>query len=85
MTTEVLCNPETTHVVAQKMSRSEKMLGSIASGKWILHPSYIEACMAAKEILSNFKGNLQFLGWQTKKESTAVVIAYFKNTLLKVI
>ena len=49
-----LCDPETTHVVAQKMSRSEKMLGSIASGKWILHPSYIEACMAAKEILSNF-------------------------------
>ena len=51
---EMLCNPETTHVVAQKMSRSEKMLGSIASGKWILHPSYIEACMVAKEILSNF-------------------------------
>ena len=41
-------------VVAQEMSRSETMLCSIASGKWILHPSYVEACMAANEILSNF-------------------------------
>jgi hypothetical protein len=49
-----LWDPEATHLVAQKMSRSEKMMGSIASGKWILHPSYVEACMAAKDILSNF-------------------------------
>ena len=47
-------DPKTTHMVAQKMSRSEKMLGSIVSGKWILHPSYVEACFAANEILSNF-------------------------------
>ena len=54
ISSDILCDPEATHVVAQKMSRSEKILGSIASGKWILHPSYVEACMAAKEILSNF-------------------------------
>ena len=54
ISSEVLCDPGATHVVSQKMSRSEKMLGSIASGKWILHPSYVEACMAANEILSNF-------------------------------
>ena len=33
ISSNVHCDPETTHVVAQKMSRSEKMLGSIASGK----------------------------------------------------
>jgi topoisomerase (DNA) II binding protein 1 len=49
-----LFDPETTHLVARKICRSEKMLGSIASGKWILHPSYIEACFTAKKILSNF-------------------------------
>ena len=54
ISTEKLFDPETTHLVARKMWRSEKMLGSIASGKWILHPSYIEACFAAKEILLNF-------------------------------
>ena len=54
ISSDILCDPGATHVVAQKMSRSEKMLGAIASGKWILHPSYVEACMAAKEILSNF-------------------------------
>ena len=54
ISTENLCDPETTHVVAQKMGRSEKMLGSIASGKWILHPSYVETCVKADEILPNF-------------------------------
>ena len=24
------------------------------SGKWILHPSYVEACLDAKKILSNY-------------------------------
>ena len=54
ISTENLCDPETTHVVAQKMGRSEKMLGSIASGKWILHPSYVETCIKADKILPNF-------------------------------
>ena len=54
ISSDILCDPGATHVVAQKMSRSEKMLGSIAFGKWILHPSYVKACMGAKEILSNF-------------------------------
>ena len=54
ISTDPICDPKATHLVAQKMSISEKMLGSMASGKWILHPSYVEACMAAKEILSNF-------------------------------
>ena len=54
ISTDNLFDAETTHLVAGKICQSEKMLGSIASGKWILHPSYIEACFTAKEILSNF-------------------------------
>ena len=45
------CDPDATHIVAQKLSRTEKMLGSIASGKWVLHPSYIDACLAADKVL----------------------------------
>ena len=33
--TNSICEPSATHVIAQKISRSEKMLGSIASGKWL--------------------------------------------------
>ena len=42
----VTCAPNSifngiTHIVMEKMSRSEKMLGSIASGRWVLHPRYV--------------------------------------------
>ena len=43
--------PNATHIIAQKISRSEKMLGSIASGKWLLHPSYMIDCMKADKLL----------------------------------
>ena len=47
------CDPDATHVVAIKLSRSEKMLGSIASGKWLLHHSYISMCMKHDKLLVN--------------------------------
>ena len=49
-----LCDPKATHVVAQKMSRSEKMLGSICSGKWIIHENYIIDCIKENRLLDNF-------------------------------
>ena len=49
-----LCDPKATHVVAQKMSRSEKMLGSICSGKWIIHENYIIDCIKKNRLLENF-------------------------------
>ena len=58
ISTDKLFDPETTHLVAQKMWRSEKMLGSIASGKWILHPSYIEAKLYIPSTL-----NTDYLLW----------------------
>ena len=42
---------QATHIVAQKLSRSEKMLGSIASGKWVLHPLFMRACADAGEVI----------------------------------
>ena len=45
------CDPNATHVIAQKIARSEKMLGSIASGKWLLHPSYMADCINAGKLL----------------------------------
>ena len=35
-----------------KLGRSEKMLGSIASGRWVMHPSYIVACKAAGRMVA---------------------------------
>lgn len=45
------CDADATHIVAPKLTRSEKMLCSIASGKWILHNSYIDACIQADQVL----------------------------------
>ncbi|XP_025419492.1 DNA topoisomerase 2-binding protein 1 isoform X2 [Sipha flava] len=36
---------DVTHVLMSQPSKSEKYLCSLASGKWILHPSYIDACL----------------------------------------
>merc|ERR1719334_753672 len=36
-----------THIITTKVSRSEKMLCSIASGRWVLHPNYIAASVEA--------------------------------------
>jgi len=36
-----------THMLAVKVSRSEKMLGSVAAGKWVLHPDYVTSSLAA--------------------------------------
>jgi topoisomerase (DNA) II binding protein 1 len=44
-------DPNADAVVAVKVARSEKILGSIAGGKPLLHPSYINACMEADRLL----------------------------------
>ncbi|XP_008182892.1 DNA topoisomerase 2-binding protein 1-A-like [Acyrthosiphon pisum] len=36
---------DVTHVLMHQPSRTEKYLCSLASGKWILHPSYIDDCL----------------------------------------
>ena len=51
-------NMEPTHIISEKSSilssnGSFKMMCSAAAGKWILHPSYIEACMKENVILSD--------------------------------
>merc|ERR1712198_54784 len=34
-----------THMLTSRVSRSEKMLCSVAAGKWVLHPSYIHGSL----------------------------------------
>ncbi|XP_071748981.1 DNA topoisomerase 2-binding protein 1-A [Lepeophtheirus salmonis] len=46
------CDPKSTHIIAPKLFRSEKMLCSIASGKMFLHSSYFDECMSHKSIIT---------------------------------
>ena len=39
-------DPEATHMITGKVGRSEKVLCSVASGRWLLHPSYIVESLA---------------------------------------
>ncbi len=45
------CDSSSTCLVAQRITRSEKMLGFIAAGKWVLHGSYATECKSAGKIL----------------------------------
>ncbi|XP_076455741.1 DNA topoisomerase 2-binding protein 1-A-like [Babylonia areolata] len=37
-------DPQCTHVVVAKPSRNEKFLAAVATGRWVLHKSYLIAC-----------------------------------------
>jgi len=39
-------DPESTHMVTGKVSRSEKTMSAVASGRWLLHPSYVAESLA---------------------------------------
>ncbi|CAH2269810.1 jg1105 [Pararge aegeria aegeria] len=42
---------EATHLLCSAPGRSEKMLGSVAAGKWVLHPAYVARSRAAGKFL----------------------------------
>ena len=44
-------DPNADAVIATKIARSEKILGSIAGGKPILHPRYLDECDAEGKLL----------------------------------
>uniref|UniRef100_A0A2A4K3I6 BRCT domain-containing protein n=1 Tax=Heliothis virescens TaxID=7102 RepID=A0A2A4K3I6_HELVI len=44
-------DPEATHLLCAAPGRSEKMLGSIAAGRWVLHPVYVVKSRAAGTFL----------------------------------
>ncbi|XP_063890683.1 DNA topoisomerase 2-binding protein 1 [Helicoverpa armigera] len=44
-------DPEATHLLCAAPGRSEKMLGSIAAGRWVLHPVYVAKSRAAGTFL----------------------------------
>ncbi|XP_026726521.1 DNA topoisomerase 2-binding protein 1 [Trichoplusia ni] len=45
-------DPLATHLICAAPGRSEKMLGSVAAGRWVLHPLYITSSHAAGSFLS---------------------------------
>jgi len=44
-------SPQTTHVVQGDLKRTEKFVCAAASGKWVLKPSYLDACEQAGEFV----------------------------------
>ncbi|CAH1395016.1 unnamed protein product [Nezara viridula] len=44
-------DPATTHIIIEKPIRSEKLLCCIASGKWVLHTSYLDSCYETRQFL----------------------------------
>ena len=55
------------------VSRNEKFLASIASGKWVLHKSYFEACRQEQrfvEVLSNLLMSTQHLVFRPRGYKT---------------
>ncbi|XP_041974084.1 DNA topoisomerase 2-binding protein 1 [Aricia agestis] len=44
-------DPQATHLLCAAPGRSEKMLGSIAAGKWVLHPAYVARSRVAGKFL----------------------------------
>ncbi|KAG0723109.1 DNA topoisomerase 2-binding protein 1 [Chionoecetes opilio] len=49
--TSLMFNAEVTHLVAESLSRSERTLAAIASGKWVLHDSYLDHSREAGHFL----------------------------------
>lgn len=51
VSTEINFDETATHLLCIRPSRNEKMLGSIAAGKWVLHCSYLRDSEKEKSFL----------------------------------
>ncbi|XP_063404919.1 DNA topoisomerase 2-binding protein 1-like [Mytilus trossulus] len=66
-----------THLVIGKPTRNEKFLASVASGKWVLHKSYFEACRQERQFVQEDfyewggDGTQSLLNQQTAKLAAA--------------
>ncbi|XP_058791574.1 DNA topoisomerase 2-binding protein 1 isoform X2 [Phymastichus coffea] len=52
VSTESSFDPTATHLLCLKPARNEKILSSIAAGKWVLHYHYIEACIEENKFIN---------------------------------
>ncbi|XP_052804049.1 DNA topoisomerase 2-binding protein 1-A-like isoform X2 [Mya arenaria] len=71
-------NKACTHLVINKITRNEKFLACIASGKWVLHKSYFDACReAGKFVQEDFYewGNEGTMSLVKNMESTVRLLA----------
>ncbi|XP_017784595.1 PREDICTED: DNA topoisomerase 2-binding protein 1-A [Nicrophorus vespilloides] len=48
-------DPSSTHLICPKLSRNEKLLASMAAGKWVLHTSYVQDSAEAGKLLDEEK------------------------------
>ncbi|XP_043282964.1 DNA topoisomerase 2-binding protein 1 [Venturia canescens] len=55
LSTETHFDPTATHLLCIRPSRNEKMLGSIAGGKWVLHCTYLRDCDEKGEFINEEK------------------------------
>ncbi|XP_012272472.1 DNA topoisomerase 2-binding protein 1-B isoform X3 [Orussus abietinus] len=55
VSTEMNFDSTASHLLCMKPSRNEKMLGSIASGKWVLHCIYLQHCEREGKFLDEEK------------------------------
>lgn len=51
VTSKSTFDPSATHLVCSRPVRSEKLLASIASGKWVLHKGYLDASQKEKHFI----------------------------------
>ncbi|XP_063973163.1 DNA topoisomerase 2-binding protein 1 isoform X2 [Diachasmimorpha longicaudata] len=51
VSTQSVFDDSATHLLCIRPSRNEKMLGSIAGGKWVLHSSYLRDCEVANRFI----------------------------------
>ncbi|XP_011313192.1 DNA topoisomerase 2-binding protein 1 isoform X2 [Fopius arisanus] len=87
---ESVFDDSATHLLCLRPSRNEKMLGSIAGGKWVLHPSYLRACETAGHFVDEEKyewGNPLNEGYvphiEVENEKTSAAAAHRWRLALK--
>jgi topoisomerase (DNA) II binding protein 1 len=51
VTDKPMFDPSATHLICYRPVRSEKLLASIASGKWVLNKSYLDASQKEKKFV----------------------------------
>ncbi|KAK9879087.1 hypothetical protein WA026_003900 [Henosepilachna vigintioctopunctata] len=84
-------DPNSTHLLCPKPARNEKTLSCMASGKWILHTNYVDACVNAEKFLDEEEyefGNSHSIGkisieLDRDLETRMQAIYYWRNEIAR--
>ncbi|KAK3591402.1 hypothetical protein CHS0354_005324 [Potamilus streckersoni] len=75
-------DPICTHLIVGTPARNEKFLACVASGKWVLHKSYLEACREQNRFIQEDlyewggEGTMSLLSDQNSKEAKLAMAAH---------